>query len=316
MSMIHDSLVGYIVGDCLGVPIKSTKREQLFKKPVVNMIGNGNFEVDKGVWSDDTSLTLATMDSIVKCKRLNYDSLALKFCDWINKGKYTSTGYVFDIGITTRFSLMKFWSMKKNALICGNSESIADDNNSLTRMMPIAFFLNSHDYLNILTEVNDVSSITHSNSVVRLGCYLYVNYMIKLINEMKTNKKINIIKKNCFTYLKQLDLDSYFSGETISKYSRILDGSLLKSDINSIRSNSYIVNTLESVLWIINNTNSFEEALIGAINLGGCTDTIGALTGSIAGILYGYDNIPERWINDIKKLNYAEKICNKFEALL
>ena len=44
-------------------------------------------------------------------------------------------------------------------------------------------------------------------------------------------------------------------------------------------------------------TTSFEDAVVHAINKGGDADTVGAVTGMIAGRIYGYDGIPQRWID-------------------
>lgn len=73
----------------------------------------------------------------------------------------------------------------------------------------------------------------------------------------------------------------------------------------------YIVNTYNNaVVW--STMHSFEDAIIGAVNHGGDADTIAAITGSLAGARFGYDAIPERWINqldpDVK--NFLEKFKN------
>jgi len=44
-------------------------------------------------------------------------------------------------------------------------------------------------------------------------------------------------------------------------------------------------------------TSSFEDALVHAVNKGGDADTVGAVTGMIAGRIYGYDAIPQRWLD-------------------
>ena len=67
------------------------------------------------------------------------------------------------------------------------------------------------------------------------------------------------------------------------------------------------------MLYVILNTDSFDQALIGAINLGEDTDTIGAITGSIAGILYRYDSIPEKWLKKLKNKEYLNEIIWRFE---
>lgn len=61
----------------------------------------------------------------------------------------------------------------------------------------------------------------------------------------------------------------------------------------------HVINTLNNSLYWVQRTNSFDEAIIGAVNHGGDADTIAAITGSLAGALYGYDEIPQRWIDQL-----------------
>ena len=61
-------------------------------------------------------------------------------------------------------------------------------------------------------------------------------------------------------------------------------------------STGYTAYTLEAACWAVGTTDSFEEALVRAVNLGFDADTVAAVTGQIAGALYGKSAIPERWL--------------------
>ena len=78
----------------------------------------------------------------------------------------------------------------------------------------------------------------------------------------------------------------------------------------------YVVDTLEVVLWVLLSTSTYKDAILIAINLGDDTDTVGAITGLIAGLLYGYNSIPQEWLNNLYRREYIESMCNKFERLL
>ncbi|MEI3508654.1 MAG: ADP-ribosylglycohydrolase family protein [Bacilli bacterium] len=82
--------------------------------------------------------------------------------------------------------------------------------------------------------------------------------------------------------------------------------------MEAISSSGYVVDTLEAVIWCINNTDGYKQAVIGAINLGDDTDTVGALTGALAGIIYGYGDIPKKWINKLQKSDYLKLIYTSF----
>lgn len=292
----------------LGVPIEFEDREKLINKPVTSMLGYGSHDVEAGVYSDDTSMTLATMDSIIKQNGIiNYNDIADKFYNWINNNEYPATNKVFDIGMTTKYALIKYFNNKIDATIFGGTNINENGNGSLMRMLPIAlycFYKNIKDDNEIFTLVKNSSSITHAHDISILGCYIYVRYFISLL---ETKNKIS-----SYNFIKKLDY-SMFIEEVKLEYSRILFSDISTLNINDINSSGYVVDTLEAVFWIVLNCSSYNESIIGAINLGGDTDTIGAITGSIAGILYGYDNISKRWISKLKNKDYIDEIIIKFE---
>lgn len=308
MSIVKDSLYGFIVGDAMGVPVEFEDREKLINKPVTSMLGYGSHDVEAGVYSDDTSMTLATMDSIIKQNGIiNYNDIADKFCNWVNNNEYTATNKVFDIGMTTKYALIKYFNNKIDATMCGGTNINENGNGSLMRMLPIAlycFYKNIKDDNEIFTLVKNLSSITHAHDISILGCYIYVRYVISLL---ETKNKIS-----SYNFIKKLDY-SMFIEEVKLEYSRILFSDISTLNINDVNSSGYVVDTLEAVFWIVLNCSSYNESIIGAINLGGDTDTIGAITGSIAGILYGYDNISKRWISKLKNKDYIDEIIIKFE---
>ena len=131
MSIIKDSLYGFAIGDAIGVPIEFEKRTDLMAQPVTSMLGYGSYDVPKGTWSDDTSMTLATIDSlIVNHGKLNYNDIADKFCNWVNNADYTATNDVFDIRITTKYALMRYWDNKSDATKCGGPSFTENGNGS------------------------------------------------------------------------------------------------------------------------------------------------------------------------------------------
>ena len=113
--------------------------------------------------------------------------------------------------------------------------------------------------------------------------------------------------------VKCLDYDTYFDEDDIAYYNRILKTNIGNLRIDDLKSTGYVVHTLESVFWVLLNTNSYPESIVGSINLGEDTDTIGAITGSISGVLYGYDNIPNKWLSKLKNYNYLEEMIDNFE---
>ena len=171
MSKFVDSIIGHAIGDAMGVPIEFESRDILLKKPVTTMLGYGNYDVPEGTWSDDTAMTLATMDSIAKKNgKIDCNNIADRFCNWINNADYTATNEVFDIGITTKYALMRYWDDKTDATKCGGTGASENGNGSLMRILPIAFYCyyKKKKEKEIIDIVKKVSSITHAHVIFML----------------------------------------------------------------------------------------------------------------------------------------------------
>ena len=96
-------LYGVCIGDALGVPVEFVYREYLNEFPVIEMLGGGIHGQEKGVWSDDSSLTFCLAETIAE--GYNHQLLAKKFIAWKYNAYWTATGEVFDIGNATSWSI-------------------------------------------------------------------------------------------------------------------------------------------------------------------------------------------------------------------
>ena len=83
------------------------------------------------------------------------------------------------------------------------------------------------------------------------------------------------------------------------RVAEILGGSWRKKSRIEIKSSGYVIDTLEAALWAVGQSNSFEEALILAVNLADDADTVGAVTGQLAGAIWGAKDIPARWMKHL-----------------
>ena len=308
MSIVKDGIIGHAIGDAMGVPIEFTNRKELLANPVTEMLGHGTYDVEKGSFSDDTSMEIATIDSYIKKEEFDYDDIMNNFSLMISDGKFTPDDKLFDIGITCSTAINNYLKGTP-PLESGLDNEMSNGNGSLMRMLPVAYYAyyKKLKQVEILELTTNISSLTHRHEISIIGCYLYVNYVLNIINGKDKYASLNM--------LKVLDL-SMFKQENIDKYSRILNGNLKDLNLDDIKSTGYIVDSLEAALWVILNTDSYSSSIIGAINLGEDTDTIGAITGSITGILYGYKTIPKSWLNTLRKKEYLEEYCKSFENIL
>ena len=307
MSKIIDGVIGHVIGDAMGVPIEGYSRGRLLEKPVTKMMDS--LRGNKGTWSDDTSMTIATMDSYINSKKWDYDDIMHNFISWLNNGKYTADGKPIGVGRTCLTAIKHYYNGNTSALESGLDAIDSNGNGSLMRMYPVAYYcyykkLNNNDIYDL---VKNISSLTHRHEVSILGCYIYTLFVIRLLKGIDKYKAYKEIKEEDY---------SMFSNESLLIYKRIIKDDLNTLFIDDIRSTGYVVDTLEASLWVLLKSNSYKDSIIGSINLGNDTDTIGAITGSMSGIIYGYDNIPKDWLDSLIKKDYIIDLCNKYEKEL
>lgn len=307
---IKNGIIGFVVGDVLGVPVEFMTREKLRKNPVVDLREYGTHNQPLGSWSDDTSMTLATMDSIIHKEEIDTTDIENRFLNWYRKNEYTPLGKVFDIGRTTIQALAKYELKLDEAKNCGEEGEYSNGNGSLMRMIPIAYYIyykKIKDDKEIYNIVKDVSSITHRHEVSILGCYIYVSFILGLLNGLEKEQVYNNTKKMNY---------NYFSKDSLKRYDRILKGDITALNLDDINSDGYIVNTLECVLYMFLKSNDYNTTILEGVNLGNDTDTIGSCLGGLLGLYYGLDSIKESWRKNIIKYDYIIDLCNKFENII
>lgn len=304
MEKIKDALIGFAIGDALGVPFEFTDRKRLFDINITNMLGNMSHNVKKGTWSDDTSMVLATMDSIINNKGIDYNDIMDNFFSWVNEGKYTPDNKAFGVGKITLQALGNY-RRGVEPLKCGLDTIHSNGNGSLMRILPIAFysFYKNLDEQETYNLVKDISSLTHRHEISILGCYIYTLFVIELL---KGNNK-----EYSYQNIKRINY-SMFKSETLKHYERILKNDISLLEEKDIKSYAYVVDTLEATLWLFLTTDSYDSSVVKAIRLGNDTDTIAALVGALSGIYYGHDSINEDWIKDLRLLDYLKKVSKRF----
>lgn len=296
---IKAGICGFVIGDALGVPVEFSSRKTLQKNPVKTITGYGTYNMPPGTYSDDTSMTLATMSSICNKKTIDYEDIQSEFLEWLLNGKYTQYGETFDYGNTTYESLLRF----KNgfeALNCGGISERDNGNGSLMRILPLAF-IHDIDY----ETIENISSLTHGHLRSKIACVFYVELAKSMISDNATIKEH--IKIACDKIRKH-----YKDSEELKHFERIFNDDLKKN----IKSSGYVIDTLESVIYCLETTDNYKDSVLKAVNLGGDTDTIAAVCGGLSGIYYGFDSIPIDWLNQIPKIKEVLSLCESYEGVI
>lgn len=307
---VLNGIMGLCVGDALGVPIEFIDRKTLINNPVTGMIAYGTYNQPAGTWSDDTSLTLCLTDSL--SKGLDYNDIMSNFSKWFNMGEYTPFGEAFDIGGTTRKTLMRH-KEGINPLDCGGTSEYNNGNGSLMRILPILFYLQSlygaefNEQDAAYKIIHNISSLTHGHKRSHIACGIYISVANELIKKRTLKSAIESGIYKAMEYYRRRNDYSY----ALKHFKKLTSNDFEKIPIEEIRSSGYVVDTLEAAIWCLLNTSSYKDCVLRAVNLGSDTDTVAAVAGGLAGLYYGYDNIPKKWLDTIAKREYIENLCNQ-----
>ena len=301
---IRSGLIGLAIGDALGVPIEFLNRNFLELMPVTEMLSVGTHHQPAGTWSDDTSMTICLIQSLIDQKCFHYHDIMENFVKWYLQDEFTATKLTFDIGGTCKRAIENYLA-GGHPVKCGMNHYANNGNGSLMRILPVAFVCHRNQITGEkrFELVKNISSLTHAHPISVLGCLIYTNFVCHLLggdNPKEAYRKT------------QLDDYSMFEKEEITLYSRILKNQIYRYPKGFISSRAYVVDTLEAALWSFLTTDNFQDAVLTAVNLGDDTDTVGALTGSLAGIQYGLKSIPEKWVTTLKRGRYLVKLCDQF----
>lgn len=300
-------LLGLAVGDALGVPVEFEMRQTLKKEPVTGMRSFGSWNQPAGTWSDDTSMTIAAMDSITRLGRIDYQDVMENFLRWYERDDFTATGERFDIGNTTRGAIVRFSRRILSPTKCGATEKYANGNGSLMRILPATTYLfatRGHIASDELVIIHEFSALTHGHVISRIACGIYSLIAAQLFS----GKNIHDAFKSGMSDAKKF----YGADDAFNVFSRLCDDNFAALPEEEISTSGYVVSTLEAALWCLLNTNDYKSLVLKAVNLGDDTDTVGAVAGGLAGIIYGVESIPVEWLDTLKRRDYLEQLAENF----
>lgn len=284
------AFLGLAVGDAIGTTLEFSPRDSC--PAMTDMIGGGPFGLDAGQWTDDTSMALCLADSLFERDRLDLHDLMKRFVRWWRQGENSSTGRCFDIGVTTRTALQRF--EQTGDPVAGSTDPRTAGNGSLMRLAPVAVRWHA-DAKSAMAAAREQSVTTHAAPAAVDGCAYFAALLIEAIQGAT---KSQVLAPRTF--------------EAKAEIASIATGSWRGKTRNEISSSGYVVHTLEAALWCVDRSANFEQAVLLAVNLGGDADTVGAVTGQLAGALYGEAGIPARWR---ERVAWGRRIKNLAQSL-
>jgi ADP-ribosyl-[dinitrogen reductase] hydrolase len=271
---LHDRLrgvaVGAAIGDALGMPLE-------FKPPVpparlVRAMTPGRLPA--GAFTDDTEMALALADSLLEAKPLDADNLARHFVRWYETRPP-------DIGIHTatvlrEISLGCAWQTASAAAHQAHPHSAG--NGSVMRCWPVAL-AHRNDLPALLRDSRLQSDVTHAHHECLSACEFVNAAIFFLLAGHEPRQAVAAALEAC---------------APPSTLRAVIEAAPRKAR-NELPNTGWVRHTVESAVWGLLTTRSFEDAVAQVVNLGNDADTAGAVVGALAGAAYGLSGIPAPW---------------------
>ena len=310
-SLNKDILLGTAIGDALGLPVQFLDREVVAKNPITTMEGLDQFNVPAGTWSDNTSLSFCLAESL--CNGYDLNDIINKFTKWMYEDYWTPANETFDINYINYFAIV---NLRNNGSphVAGIDNKRGNRDGSLMRILPLVPYILNMEEEKKFRIIKEISSLTYRRPRSILACIALCEFAIQYINFQSIEKAYQAMQQTILQLLKKemfIEEDIPFKrlvGLSCEEFKAI--------ELKDIHSTEYVIDTLEASLWCIFNTTNYKDAVLKAVNLGDDANTVGAITGGLAGIIYGYDTIPSEWLEVLARKDDIIELANKLDSIM
>lgn len=298
-------MMGLVTGDALGAPLEFVSvRYPPFtdSRIVTEMLDTPHFGLRSGQYTDDTSMSLCLADSLIIKQQFDPFDVMLRFQAWWHCGYNNCFRYddkcdqfhSIGLGGNISKSLSKFTKDGEAYTTAGDLNT--SGNGSIMRNAPICLYF--YNDINSAMKYSELQSkITHQGIEAWENARLLTWICVNLINVKSLPSdlpdivsRFNIISTNANIIKLIQSKDDWNWKNEYFRYNKE------RTNDQPKYIGSYSIDCMAMALHCVYTTESFECALIKAVNMCGDADTVGAVTGQIVGAMYGYDEIPIRWL--------------------
>ncbi|WP_149829941.1 ADP-ribosylglycohydrolase family protein [Streptomyces tailanensis] len=274
------TVLGSAVGDALGAPFEFSPEGAFsarFPKPGHGgeMCGGGGW--DPGEATDDTQMAVLVGESLVDCGGLELPDVFRRFQRW-------AAADPKDIGIQTEDVLGSGDPWDLAAALHFQVNQRAAGNGALMRAATSAVYFAPQGRDATMDAGRRLSALTHGDPAAWEGTAVFHELV-----------RIALGGGDPIAALPDI-LEAVPLGHR-PRYATVLSPTWHPDDATEF--NGAVWPCLGSAVWALRTTDSYEDAVRAAVDLGGDTDTVAAVTGGLAGAVYGVDGIPERWLEPL-----------------
>ena len=295
-------LFGLAIGDALDAAVEFEPPGTF--APVTGYRGGGPHGLGPGEWTDDTSMALALADSIGSVG-WDLNDQASRYVQWWRTGKYSVNGRCFDIGVATQKALAEF-VVAGDALVSGDPSERASGNGSIMRLAPVPIRyanLNPGNIAELCRLARESSLPTHASGQCVSACRYLGVALAALIRGAERDEVFSL----GWSGLREVEAE-----EPLHPLVReVAAGSYRRKTPPEIQGSGWVVKSLEAALWAFHEAESFEEAVLKAVNLGDDADTTGAVCGQLAGAYWGEESISGALKEGLARTDLIESALTK-----
>ena len=287
------TLLGLAAGEALGEPADFLTAEQIEERfgVITEMVGGGCHGVAPGETTDATQMMLCLAQSLADVGGFEPEDIMRRYDDWFSS-------HPRDVSLTVRTVLLSYRSGTQWDLASRRAFEIlgspAAGNGSLMRCAPIGLrYALDAEARSAFSQRE--STLTHFERLAGWACVAF-NDLIAAALAGELRERVPLI------------------ADTIDDEDRRVSAALreaVEAEPEEVQSSAYVLDTLRTALWAVLRTASFEEAVVLAVNLGNDADTVGAVTGALAGAVHGEAGIPKRWLDVLLVRDEAAALADR-----
>ncbi len=271
------AIIGLAVGEAVGISLEGKSRDRC--GDYVDMAGGGYFGLERGQWAGDTAMALALLQSLSFRSMLDETDFMDRLVEWQDEGSYSCTKKCVGMSEVTHEALAEY--RLYGDPVAGDDNPDCLDAGSLVRIAPVAArYWGDRSLLERMAERQSLT--THASLYVVDACVAFADILADAISGASRE----VVFRD---YRTKGASSAEFLGSGSWKHLRRED----------VRSTNNALGLLEAAMWCVHHSDNFPEAVLQAARLGHDAGTVAALTGQLAGALYGASAIPENWTEDL-----------------